>query len=47
MEKRVKIAEGDLSKAQEKVANAEQAQHSAEAERDELHDEIDSANSKM
>ena len=47
LERKVKTIEGDLSQAQEEVANAERARRSAEGERDELQDELTSANSKV
>lgn len=46
LERKVKTIEGDLSQAQEEVANAERARRAAEGERDELQDELTSANSK-
>ena len=46
LERKVKTIEGDLSQAQEEVSNAERARRAAEGERDELQDELTSANSK-
>ena len=46
VEKKVKTIEGDLSQAQEEVANADRARRTAENDRDELQDELTTASSK-
>lgn len=46
LEKKIRILEGDVNQAQEEMASSERARKSAESERDELQDEVSSANSK-
>eukprot|EP00731_Ephydatia_muelleri_P028843 Em0020g487a len=47
LEKKVKTLETDLAQAQEEVAAAERVRRSAEAEKDELHDEVSTSGSKL